>query len=74
MEKKKILAHYFYFFFGLATCMDPKVKVEGAKNIFNFIAIFTNQPSQLKGILYEQLNTYMNIMKLNIVILFIFIL
>ena len=50
--------------------MDPKVKVEGAKNIFNFIAIFTNQPSQLKGILYEQLNTYMNIMKLNMVILF----
>ena len=52
--------------------MDPKVKVEGAKNIFNFIAIFTNQPSQLKGILYEQLNTYMNIMKLNIVILFFY--
>ena len=54
--------------------MDPKVKVEGAKNIFNFIAIFTNQPSQLKGILYEQLNTYMNIMKLNMVILFFLIL
>ena len=54
--------------------MDPKVKVEGAKNIFNFIAIFTNQPSQLKGILYEQLNTYMNIMKLNMVILFFFFL
>ena len=40
----------------LAACMDSRVKVEGVENILNFIAICMNQPSELEGKKYEQLN------------------
>ena len=35
--------------------MDPRVKVEGIENIL-FIATCMNQPSELDGKIYEQLN------------------
>ena len=40
----------------LAACMDPRVKVEGVENILNYIAICMNQPFELEGNIYEQLN------------------
>ena len=40
----------------LAACMDPRVKVEGVENILNYIVICMNQPSELEGKIYEQLN------------------
>ena len=40
----------------LAAFMDPRVKVEGVENILNFIVICMNQPFELDGKIYEQLN------------------
>ena len=36
--------------------MDPRVKVEGVKNILNFITICMNQASETEGKIYRQLN------------------
>ena len=36
--------------------MDPKVKIEGVENILNFIATCMNQPFELEGKIYKQLN------------------
>ena len=36
----------------LATCMNPRVKVEGAENILNYVAICMNQPSEPEGKIY----------------------
>ena len=40
----------------LVASMDPRVKVEGVKNILNFIVICMNQPFELEGKIYQQLN------------------
>ena len=40
----------------LAASMDPRVKVEGVKNILNFIVICMNQPFELESKIYKQLN------------------
>ena len=42
--------------FSLAACMDPRVKVESAENILNYIACCMNQPPEPEGHIYEQLN------------------
>ena len=44
-------------FFCLAVCIDLRFKFEGGENILNFISSYMNQPSQLEGKEYEQLNT-----------------
>ena len=54
--------------FCLVAYINPRVKVEGVENILNFIATCMNQPFKLEGKIYEQLTTYINIMRINMVV------
>ena len=54
--------------FSLDACMDPRVKVEGVENILNYIACCMNQPHEPEGHIYEQLNNYINITKINMIV------
>ena len=45
----KIIPSLYY----LASCMDPRIKVEVLENILNFVAICMNQPSEPEGKIYN---------------------